>query len=441
MADQSKPAAALSYNRASGYVDEEYVKELSGTKGRKVIRQMCDNSTIGGLLLALHNLYRTVEWHVDPAQGIDDPDLADEYAGWAFRTLTEMGDPTYPLGSSWSDMMSISASALENGWSYIDISKKLQDDGTVGIGQVVHVHPETLDHWQEADDDSGRITGLWQYPPTGKASIFIPLERAVLYIPQPFKGSPEGRSILRPAYSDWFYRERLVTFRAILAERMAGFPVVKANSDILSLAKDPNLSDADRLKWSTLAKDIEKIAPNIKVNKQAGVTLWTKPYTNISADGDITYTNIMQLDVELLTPSGGNIINYDAAIQSHEFGIARATLAQFLLMGSGGSSSGQNGIENMMDFFNDAAQANLSTLADCFNRQLLPMVWRWNGLPAEYMPKLRAGKIDRTTLAALGQFVESLSRAGVVVNDPETEEHLRRESGLPIRDGLSENVR
>lgn len=430
--DTTTPAAALSYAHSGGQVDDEYLSELRGTRGRRTLRQMGDNATIAGLLSALHALFRTTEWHVDPAQAVEDIDTAAEQAGWAYRAITEMGDPTHPLGGSWDSFLYICATALENGWAYTDICRKLQDDGTIGIGQVTHVHPETLDRW----DGEGRVVGLWQYPPNGGISRYIPLERAVLFVPEPWKGSPEGRSILRPAYSDWFYRERLVSFRAILAERMSGFPVVTANSDIKKMATDATLSDQQRNEAGAVVKSIEAIAPNIKVNKQAGVTLWTKPYQNVDAEGNLSYASEMQLKLELLSPSGSNMVDYDRAIQDHEMNIARAALATWLMMGSTGTSGAENGVATQRDAFIQAAKANLNALATCLSRQLVPMLWKWNGFDERYMPTVRAGRIDTASLESLGRYIESLTRSGVVLNDPETEEHLRREGGLPIPETL-----
>lgn len=427
-----QPIAALSYAHSGGQVDDEYQTELRGSRGRRALRQMSNNSTLGGLLLCLHNLFRTTEWHVDPAQGVADPDEASEKAGWVYRTLTGLGDPTDPLGGTWDGFLYTCATALENGWAYIDIARKIQADGTVGIGKFVHVHPETLDRWDDKDD---RISGLWQYPPNGGVSRYVPIDRAVLFVPEPWKGSPEGRSVLRAAYEDWYYRQRLVSFRAILAERMTGFPVLTANSALKELADQGNTQAA------TSVKAINDIAPNIKINKQAGVTIWTQPYVNVDGEGNLSYTNTMQTSLEMVFPDGGGLFNLDQAIQDHDMGMARAVLATWLLMGSSGTSGAENGVGNLMESFTRAAQANLNALADTLSRQLIPMLWRWNGFDTAYMPTVRRGRLDTVTLDALGRYVESLTRAGIVLNDPETDEHLRREGGLPIPDTLSDVVR
>lgn len=437
--EETTTAAALSYAHTGGYVENDYLPEMRGQQGRRNIRAMSDNATIGGLLVCLHNLFRTTEWHVDPASDVSDPDKAADLAGWAYRVMTEMGDSTNPLGGSWDAFLYYMASALENGWAYVNVAKMLRPDGTIGVGEIVHVHPDTLSHWSQVNEK--RVDGLYQYPPDTGGNVFVPLESSILFTPEPFKGSPEGRSILRPAYGDWFYYKRLVSFRAIMAERMCGFPVVTANSDLKGIANNTSLPEPDRKQAAAAIKEIEKIGPNIKVGKQGSVTLWTKPYQEVDADGNLRYSSHMQLKLELLTPQGGALIDYDAAIRSHEMNIAKSVLASWIMMGGEGTSGAQNGIGSQYDAFVRAAKSNMNALAICLTRQLIPMLWRWNGLDPEYMPSVRAGRIDTTTVEALGRYVESLTRAGVVVTDPETEEHLRREAGLPIPDTLSDGLR
>lgn len=437
--DTTTPAAALSFAHSSGYVDTDYLSEWKGSKGRRTISEMCNNGVVGGLLLCLHNLFRTAEWHVDPAQGDDvaDPDKAAELAAWAYRTITEMGEPGNPLAGSWDAFLYYNSTALEWGWSYTDLSKRMQSDGTIGIGAIVQVHPTTTDHWQFSADNL-RVEGLWQYPPDGGVSQRCPIERAVLFTPQPFKGSVEGQSILRPSYDDWYYYKRLVSFRAILAERLCGFPVVTANSDIKKMAEDTTLTDQQRASAMSIVKSIEAIGPNVKIGRQGSVTLWTKPYQDMDQNGALTYSSQMQLDIKLLTPSGGSAVDYDSAIRSHEMGIARSVLATFLMMGGEGTSGAQNGVGSQYDAFVTAAKANLDALAITLSSQLIPMLWKWNGLDEQYMPKVRAGRIDRASIESLGRFVESLARAGIPVSDPETQEHLRLEAGLPIPESIND---
>lgn len=438
MADKPEelPAGVLSYARSGGQVDDEYLQELRGTKGRRTIRQMSNNSTLSGVLFAIHNLFRSTEYHVDAATDTPNPDTAQEYANWVYTTIFEqLGDPSDPMGASWDTVVMDMATALENGWAYLDVARRILPDGTIGVGSVTHIHPDTLDRWDMEANGSGRVLGLWQYPPEGRtSSLYIPTDRAIHFVPEPFKGSPEGRSILRGAYEDWYYRRKLVTFRSILAERMSGFPVVTGNSDLKRLANDPNASEDDRAAAANVIREIEQIAPNIKINRQAGATLWTKPYIDVDAEGNKRHTGTMQLDVKLLTPTGASTVDYDKAIQYHDTAMARSVLMQFLFMGADGTSGAQNAMQDMNSLFHKSAAGWLNAMCRCLTRQLISRLWEWNGFPEEYMPVIRPGRISSEGIETLGRYVDSLSRAGFVLNDDATEEFLRMEAGLPLRE-------
>lgn len=443
MADQQdKPIASLSYARAGNggrtSVDDDYNPDLRGSKGRRTIAKMLNSSTVGGAMTCITNIFKTTDFHVDPAQGVTDPDLADELAKWVYRTLTTMGDPTYLLSATWTDFLDQLASALPYGWAFVDITRKPQADGTIGVGQVVQVHPDTLADW--LTDETGRVRGIIQYPPTGQSQVSVPSERAVHFVPIQYKGSPEGRSLLRAGYDDWYYSSKLKEFRAILAERMSGFPVVTANADIKMLATDMTLPEETRAKYAEMVREIESIAPKIKVNRQAGATLWSKPYENLTSEGERSFTSVQQLQVQLLTPSGGTAVDYDRAIQDHDMAVARSMLLQFLFMGGSGTSGAQNAMGDMVEVFEKAAEAWLCSLYNCLERQLLPMLWRWNGYDPAYMPTLRHGVISRESLDALGRYVQSLASAGVVLTDPETEEELRLRGNLPVPSTLGEKL-
>jgi hypothetical protein len=61
----------------------------------------------------------------------------------------------------------------------------------------------------------------------------IPIEKMLLFRPITHKNNPEGRSILRTAYTS-YYVKRLQELEAILGERMGGIPIVKVPRSSLS---------------------------------------------------------------------------------------------------------------------------------------------------------------------------------------------------------------
>src|SRR6516164_1602637 len=63
----------------SGWIKEEFLRELQGREGARTYREMMDNSAIiGAILFTIQQAMRKVTWRVDPAT--DNNAEADKYA-------------------------------------------------------------------------------------------------------------------------------------------------------------------------------------------------------------------------------------------------------------------------------------------------------------------------------------------------------------------------
>src|SRR5262245_15616143 len=101
----------------SGYIQEEFLRELQGERWRRVIKQMIDNDpTIGAILYAIQMRIRQVEWDIRPAsesqEDVDNAEFVDE-------CLKDMS-------SSWADTLSEILSFLPWGWSYLELVYKVR---------------------------------------------------------------------------------------------------------------------------------------------------------------------------------------------------------------------------------------------------------------------------------------------------------------------------
>ena len=85
--------------RWGGQVREEFLQELQGDRGRKVIREMVSNDPIvGAILYATEQFARQVSWRVEPPPGAD----AEE------EKITEFvrGALFDDMSTTWPDMLS-----------------------------------------------------------------------------------------------------------------------------------------------------------------------------------------------------------------------------------------------------------------------------------------------------------------------------------------------
>src|SRR5690242_3428052 len=96
-----------------GYIFDEWMPELQGARGRRVLREMQDNDPIiAGLLLALELLIRQTSWTITP--GRDDA-AGKAAAEFVDQCRTDMGTADTPI--TWPDTISEIQSFLPYGWS------------------------------------------------------------------------------------------------------------------------------------------------------------------------------------------------------------------------------------------------------------------------------------------------------------------------------------
>ena len=110
-----KEKGRIGQKRLDGHFYEEFLPELSGTRGIRVYREMEQNDdTIGAIMFALKMLIRQVKWHVEPGgDSVKDREAAE-------FVETCMGD----MQSTWTDTISEILSFLPYGWSFHEIVYK-----------------------------------------------------------------------------------------------------------------------------------------------------------------------------------------------------------------------------------------------------------------------------------------------------------------------------
>lgn len=412
-----KELGAVGLERYAGTIYEEFLPELRGLRGRKLIRQMTDNdATIGSLLFAIEMLTRQVTWDVMPATSSpEDEQVADFIRGALFD------DMSY----SWPDTLSEILSFLPWGWSYFEIVYKVRDgqttmsqrrsrftDGRIGWRKWALRSQESLDRWEF--DESGGIKGLWQQPAPDFRAAFIPIEKALLFRTTSRKGNPEGLSILRRAYASWYFKSNIQRIEGIGIERdLAGLPVAYVPPELLS-------TEASTNEQAVLAA-IKEIVTNIRRDEQEGVVF---PLT-YDDSGKERYR------LELLNTGGARQFDTDKIITRYDQRILMAVLADFLLLGHEkvGSFALSN---NKTSLFSVALGAWLDSICETINRFAIPRLLTLNSIPLEAAPKLTHGDIEEWSLTELADYVQKLSAVGVPFNSPEVMTHFYEKAKLPV---------
>ena len=411
-------------NIQSGHVYEEFLVDLQGEKGRRKYREMSENdAVIGAILNAIEMTIRSANWNIKASE--DDP----EEKGKEF--LESVLDD---MSFTWEDTISEILTMLPYGWQYSEMVAKRRmgpdqkdpskrskhNDGLIGIRKIAPRSQQTLDRW-ETDEDGG-VRGMWQQPPNGGASVFIPIERSLLFRTVTANGNPEGRSILRKAYTSYHKLTNIQAIEAIAIEReLAGLPVVRIPKEYLTSTKSEIVA---------IKNQYIKMARDLKFNSQGAVLIPSDSYKD--KDGNPTSEKLV--DIDLMSASGSRTIDTGATVRRYQQDIAMTVLADFILLGMGKTGSFSLS-KDKTSMFNNSLIGYMNSMAAVFNRFMIPRLWEWNSFPVETMPELVPGKVAPVDLEVLGDYISKLSLSGVpLFPNEELENYVLEEAGLPVSD-------
>ena len=400
-----------------GRVEEDFLRQLQGKRGYAIYREMAENHpVIGGILSSIEMLFRSVDWHVEPADA--DDQRAVEEAQFVAGCMNDMS-------ISWQDTINNILSMLVYGFSFNEIVYKRRtgetddgkssayDDGRIGWRKLPVRSQDTVYEWKF--DNNGGIEGMPQMTPlAGTGPVFIPIEKALLFRTSTRLNNPRGRSILRSAYTSWYYQKRIQTIEAIGIERdLAGLPVAFVPPQLLS-------DNATSQEASALT-EIKKIVRNIRRDEQEGLVfpLAYDPETKQKA-----------YDIQLLTSGGRRQFDTNQIVTRYDTRIAMSVLADFILLGH--EQVGTQALSvSKIELFLDSIESWLASIADVFNNYGIPRLMKLNGIPEALSPTLHYSAPRDPDLGILGDYVSKLTSSGAMLPDDELSDHLRDLAGLP----------
>lgn len=408
-----KELGRLGQKRYGGIFYEEFLRELRGRRGMAVFQEMSENDdTIGALLFAVEMLMQQASWDVQAAGNTPADDEAREFV---MSCMDDMSD-------TWSDTISEILSFLTYGWSAHEIVYKRRcgkrkdprlrskyTDGLIGWQKLPIRSQDTLYEWTYDENDN--IVGIVQNPPPNYGLINIPAEKLLLFKTKSRKSNPEGRSILRNAYRDWYFKRRIQEIEGIGIERdLAGLPVLKAPQGVDIWSND----DDDYVQMRASA---EQIVQNIRRDSMEGIVI---------PDG---------WELSLLSTGGQRQFDTTAIIERYDSRIAMTCMADFILLGH--QQVGSFALSSdKTKMFAMAIGSYLNIICEVFNNQAIPALIDINGDHfsgiTDY-PKLVHGDVEDPNLDKLGDFINKMVSCGILLPDEGMEDFARKQAGLPER--------
>ena len=413
MANSMKELGRLGQKRYGGFFFEEFLKELQGRKGIAVFKEMSENDDIAGAILyAIEMLIRQASWNVQP-RGTTPADK--EARDFVLSCMDDMSD-------TWSDTISEILSFLTYGWSAHEIVYKRRcgkrkdprlrskyTDGLIGWQKLPIRAQETLYEWLYDNNDN--IVGIVQNPPPDFGLINIPIEKLLLFKTKSRKGNPEGRSILRNAYRDWYFKRRIQEIEGIGIERdLAGLPTMTAPEGL-------NIWDEEDPDMVAMRAAAERVVQNIRRDSLEGLVVpngWK---------------------VELLSTGGRRQFDTSAIIERYDSRIAMTVLADFILMGH--QSVGSFALSSdKTKMFSMAIGSYLDIICEVFNNVAIPALIDINGdhfAGITDYPQLTHGDVEDANLEKLGNFIHQMVGCGALIPDESLEDFIRDAAGMPER--------
>ena len=394
-----------------GMIWEEFLPELRGLRGVKKYKEMWDNDdTIGAVVYIVSVVLRGVKWDV---QGDNEEDVA-----FLNSCLEDMRP-------GWSNFIAEVLSMIVYGWSWHEIIYKRRagdntdesrsskfSDGKIGWARWDIRSQDSLNEW--VWDSAGNLIAMAQQCPPDYAVREIPLSRSLLFRPTSYKNSPEGRSLLRSAYTAWYYKRNIENFRAIGIERdLTGLPVCRMDgATAATLMPD----------GSTLRDSMERIMRSIKNDEQGSLIL---PLVRDEQGNELVI-------FELMSSPGQKTFDVNAAIQQYSAKIATCLCADFLQLGH--EKVGSLALSSdKTDMFALSLKAILDAIAEPINDYAIPRLLRLNGRSTENLPRISYGDIETPDLNALGGYMERINATGMPLwPNRALEDRLLTSANLPL---------
>lgn len=418
--DEKNPFAELGatgLKQWSGYVREEFLRELSGTRGIQKYREMRDNdAVIGAVLFAIEMLLRAVEFRIEGISPSSDDQRAADFVESA------LGDMEQP----WADTLAEILTFLTYGWALHEVVYKIRGgeddnpiyrsqytDGLIGWRKMPIRAQETLLRWDITPD--GDVKHMIQLLPTGGPLLWVPMAKCLLFRTSVHKGNPEGRSLLRNSYRSWYFKKRIEEVEGVGVERdLCGVPVCYVPARITR--KDAPPSE------KALYASIKTLTINLRNDEQTGLVL--------PQEYDPT-TKMPLFELKLLTTGGRRQFDTGAIVDRWDLRIMASVLADFIMLGQKAVGSRALG-KQKTDIFAIALQGFLDMITAPFNRHAIPDLLRLNGMKGAV--KLTHGEVARRDMDEFGNFLLHAAQAGVLTPDHTLEDHVREVTGLPPPD-------
>ena len=393
----------------------------------KVVNEMKNDATVASCLLAGKTLIGRVDWSVQPPVGATD--VQKQRAKFIESCMNDMDH-------TWGSFITEVTSYLEYGF---DVHEKVfrrrlrsngsrYNDGLVGWKKLAQRNQNTITGWKFSEDGRELLSVEQSVANLNSSvklalskgigsTVEIPKSKFLLFTCDSTNENPEGRSILKGAYTSYKKLQLLQDQMMIgVARDLGGVPVFGIPPRYL----DPNASAEDK----AVADSFRQIGENLNTGAQSSVVM------PLMYDPE-TKQPVFKMD--LLESKGGKAYDVPAICKQLQDDIAAAMSCSILRL-TGNSPDNYSigtGRTNLMALH---LAYRLKEITDVINNDLIPQTFALNGWTDEQLPKIVFGDFDRPAMEEFSKMLQRVASVGLVEFDRPVANMVREYIGVPVKE-------
>jgi hypothetical protein len=399
-----------------GYVyDEERVPALMGSRRWVTFDAMLKETTIIATgVRAFLSLLSNTEWTINPAEDQEDNPRAQEIADIAY-------DAMFDMTTSWSAIVRKVSMFRFVGFSLMEWTAKMRDDGNIGFLDIEHRPQRSIVRWNR--DASGTVESVVQQLALA-GEVAIPIGKMIYAVDDMVSDSPEGMGLFRHLAGT---HERLKVFLDLeetgFTTDLRGIPIARAPlGELNETVKNAAEGDAKTKAKAQRATKLQPLKDFIKKhirNKKSGALLPSDTYQAVNADQANTPSAVYKWGLELLNGDSESFEDMAKAITRMNQEMARLLGVEHLLLGADGSGSLALAQSKVGTFYLNLT-STLRDLVEVFERDFLGPLAELNGWPPELIPSMAVAEISEVDVEMVSRVLLNLANAGapMMPDDP-----------------------
>ncbi len=401
-------------NRWDTRVTQEFLPELRGAEGRRVLHQMGDcDPTLGAVLFIYKQMVRSSDWEVRTSV-LDSSKDSKRAAQYVDECMHDMLSP-------WDSAVASFCSMFQYGFSVNEMVFKRRlgrnakvpsafDDGMIGIKDLPGRSQRSIFNW--AFGPHGEVHGCWQENAQRNERIWLPVEKFLLFRTESDYNNPEGRSILANSYLSWYFLRNYREIQGISTERdLTGMPVIRIPAELFTNAE-----------YATELQNYKSLVSNIRIDELDGVLL---PYDPSNPD---------MYKLELISSPGKKVTDINATIDDLKTEMTQSTLTDLILLGH--QATGSYALaRTKQDALNIAISGYLNSMAGVLNKGLVSKLMLVNSefSHVEHYPEIVPRMKKLPSYSELAEMIRALAFASFHVSSDKTIlNSVLDEYGLPL---------